>query len=340
MKKVAKIVLLAILAMILLFLVLALLVPNEFQVEESIIINVPKSKTLNYMADFNNYHEWNPWQDRDAEIKVIIAGSSGEVGSTYRWSGNKDAGKGIMEIRSITNNQVDIDLRFIEPWETESFTQYRFEVTEGGTRVYWSMKGSMPYPMNIMNLFSVMDNAIAKEYRKGLEAVKDILENRHHLQVGVFKIEQIAMPLTNFFGIKGNIPFDAMHIFFSESYEKIFAHLTAANAEILGPPTSLYFVWNEEDLRTELAAVVAVPAHFSIKEMGEFENWELGGNALKIAYYGNYDQLEKAHGALHEQLENMNLMPKSPAIEEYAIGPPNESDTSKWLTNIYYLIEQ
>ncbi|HRO41850.1 MAG TPA: hypothetical protein PL009_03395 [Flavipsychrobacter sp.] len=53
---------------------------------------------------------------------------------------------------------------------------------------------------------------------------------------------------------------------------------------------------------------------------------------------GSYDGMMQAHGAMGKHIATKNVQPKL-VIEEYITGPGDEKDPSKWVTNIYYLID-
>ena len=45
------------------------------------------------------------------------------------------------------------------------------------TRVTWSMKSSMPYPMNIIKVFGVMQRNMDRDFAKGLNKLKALCES-------------------------------------------------------------------------------------------------------------------------------------------------------------------
>lgn len=63
-------------------------------------------------------------------------------------------------------------MTFIKPFESVSPTSYKFSEKNGETTVTWSMKGSMDYPWNIFMLMMDMEEAIGKDFKKGLENLK------------------------------------------------------------------------------------------------------------------------------------------------------------------------
>lgn len=339
MKKLLKILGVGILGIIMLILVVPLFVSKGYTVEESIVINAPKSMVYDYISDFNNFHEWSPWQDRDPEMITTISGDGKSVGSKYEWEGNKEAGKGSMEIVNMDEDRVDIDLIFAEPFESESFTQYRFEETESGTKLIWYMEGEMPYPMNILNLFSVMKKAIGADYREGLETAKSNLEGRFSLGGSNLNVEEIHFPVITFLGVKKRVPFSEMENFFTSTYDQIYTTLEGSGVEESGIPSALYFIWDEVNMEAEIGVTVAFEGEAPSLADNELTKWEFSGPAFRIVHEGNYDQLDRVHGALHDHLEGLGKSLQSPAIEKYISGPADDSNADNWVTHVYYLLE-
>jgi effector-binding domain-containing protein len=62
---------------------------------------------------------------------------------------------------------------------------------------------------------------------------------------------------------------------------------------------------------------------------------------LKIAYYGAYDGSMNmpAHEAIDAYIKEKGLTHYGNVIEEYVTDPMAEKDTTKWLTNIYYMVK-
>jgi effector-binding domain-containing protein len=83
---------------------------------------------------------------------------------------------------------------------------------------------------------------------------------------------------------------------------------------------------------------VPVPRRFDAE--GDREIIEIPrSKALLVTYRGPYGGSAEAHQAIDAYLEKYGLTQVAPAIEEYVVGPTDETDSSKWLTRIYYLFE-
>lgn len=106
---------------------------------------------------------------------------------------------------------------------------------------------------------------------------------------------------------------------------------------MLSAPSAIYFTFDEKAMQTECAAV------FSIKDNNKkMEDWERfqvpASKVLLIEYYGAYDKSANAHYAMDAYMKGKGLT-QSFVIEEYVTDPMMEKDTSKWLTNIFYVIK-
>ncbi|TDH21261.1 polyketide cyclase [Segetibacter sp. 3557_3] len=158
-------------------LVIALFVKKEYTVERELTINKPTEPVFEYIRHIKNQDHYSKWVMTDQAMNKQFKGTDGTVGFVYAWdSENKNAGKGEQEIKSITyGKQVDMEIRFIKPFEGIATTYMRTEpVTENQTKVKWAMKGQNNYPMNFMNLF--IDGMLGKDMETSLATLKGILE--------------------------------------------------------------------------------------------------------------------------------------------------------------------
>lgn len=177
--RLAKKILLGLAGLIVLLLIIAAFVPRSYTVEREVLINKPKQQVFDYVKTLRNQTNWTTWSKMDPTMKMEFTGADGEVGSTYRWIGDKDnVGEGTQEIKSIRDGErVDIQLHFIKPFDSTAPVWLNTEaVSENQTRVKWGMTGTMPYPMNLMRVIMNIDKMIGDEYQKSLLTLKGILE--------------------------------------------------------------------------------------------------------------------------------------------------------------------
>ncbi len=172
MNKVIKIIGIVTGVFLILLFVVPLFVKKEYEVTREMTVQAEKETVMDFMRNFKNFKLWSPWAELDPNMKEEITGNDGEVGAKYYWKGNDDVGEGSMVIESISDNEIVINLTFIEPFSSESPTVYSFEEFEYGTTITWHMKGEIGYPWNGILLFMDMEKAIGEDLTKGLQNLR------------------------------------------------------------------------------------------------------------------------------------------------------------------------
>jgi hypothetical protein len=174
--KILKIVLGIIAALLIIFFVGGLFLPKTYSVNRSTVINAPDSVIYTNIADFNEFYKWNPWAKMEPTAKTSVTGPIGQPEHLYAWEGEK-TGSGQMKIKSVTlNKMVDIELRFIKPFESLADTRFDIVKEGEGNKVTWTMSGENVGTMNKwMGL--MMDGMIGKDFEDGLKYLKEKSES-------------------------------------------------------------------------------------------------------------------------------------------------------------------
>jgi effector-binding domain-containing protein len=151
-----------------------------------------------------------------------------------------------------------------------------------------------------------------------------------------FEVRQVEWPGRTFLIRRDKVNFGELSQFFSKSYAKLYHALHRERAGSSGPPCAIYFSVDEKGQETDLAAAVPVPA--IVRELGGFETLTIPkAKAILLSYFGPYEGLTAAYGALDSYLEEHGMV-KTWTIEEYLSDPELEKDPRKWKTNIYYVL--
>jgi carbon monoxide dehydrogenase subunit G len=173
LKKIA----LAVLAIIVVILGLAAMKPDTFSVKRTISIKAPPEKVAALITDFHQWGSWSPWEHLDPAMKRTFTGPASGKGAIYEWEGNKEVGKGRMEIMDAsTPAKTVIKLDFLQPFESHNTTEFTLVPQGDMTNVSWDMTGPMPFISKIMSVFASMDSMIGKDFEKGLSNMKSVAE--------------------------------------------------------------------------------------------------------------------------------------------------------------------
>ncbi|MBD3288071.1 hypothetical protein GF337_04650 [candidate division KSB1 bacterium] len=336
--KALKIIGIIVLVIVVLIIVLGLVAPKKYDVERTVVIDAPKVVVFNQVKYWRNWQKWSPWAERDTTMKVTVEGKDGTEGSIYRWEGDPDlTGKGEMTNTGIKSlEEVTYHLHFMEPWESESDGYVRLSDVEGGTKVAWGFYGKTPFPWNIMMLFMSMDEMMAPDFDRGLKLLKEISEKEAE-KISQYDVTPVNFQETTYAAVREEIGFQEMQSFYERAFGTIQQVFQQKGKRMTGAPVGLYFIWDEQNDSTDMAAAFPIRGSLESEKLSVIEVPESKG--FKVNHYGSYEGLEHAHKALDYHIQENWLTLKAPVIEEYITDPMQEPDTTKWQTRIYYLVE-
>lgn len=173
---------LEILAILVVLLVAALLVfastrPDTLRVQRAANINAPPEKIFALINDLHGWDAWSPYEKRDPAMKRTYSGSAQGKGAVYAWDGNREVGKGRIEImESSPPSRVTMNLDMIEPIEAHNIVEFTLEPAGGSTKVTWVMRGALSYLSKVMGLFINMDRMVGQDFEAGLSGLKAAVE--------------------------------------------------------------------------------------------------------------------------------------------------------------------
>ena len=78
-------------------------------------------------------------------MKRTFSGAASGVGAVYEWEGNKNIGKGRMEIAEASPpSKVTFKLDFIKPFEAHNIAEFTLDANGDATDVTWAIYGPSP----------------------------------------------------------------------------------------------------------------------------------------------------------------------------------------------------
>jgi hypothetical protein len=172
-----KKIVISVLVLIVAVLIFAATRPDTFRVERSANIKAPPERIFGILNDFQKWGSWSPWEKKDPAMKRTFGAVTSGKGAQYAWEGNKDVGKGSMEIAESTpSSTVTIKLDFIEPFEGHNTVGFTLEPKGDLTNVTWTIQGPMPFISKVISIFCSMDSMIGKDFEAGLANLKAVAE--------------------------------------------------------------------------------------------------------------------------------------------------------------------
>jgi effector-binding domain-containing protein len=188
-------------------------------------------------------------------------------------------------------------------------------------------------------LFMNMDKMMGPDFEKGLAKLKTAMESMPDQSASNatnYEVKEMEWPETNYIGSKKEtVKLQDIPAYLGKHLPAIFAELGKNKIQPEAPPSGLYWNYNESAGTLDMAAAIKAAKGSKVKG---FETYSIpAGKVLQVVYFGAYDKMQPAHDAILNYMKEKNLK-HSLAIEEYVTDPGVEKDTTKWMSNIYYVI--
>ena len=153
--------------------------PDTFQVQRATTIKAPPEVIFPLINDYRNWATWSPYEKKDPAMKKTYSGAPRGKGAVYEWEGNKNVGKGRMEIvDAVPPFKVTIKLDFSEPFEAHNSVEFTLTRQGDSTRVAWEMQGPASYVSKVMQVFVDMDRMVGADFEAGLARLRTLAETR------------------------------------------------------------------------------------------------------------------------------------------------------------------
>jgi uncharacterized protein YndB with AHSA1/START domain len=173
-----KKILIALAAILLIFVVVVALQPSEFRVERTTTIKAPAADVFAQVNDFHKWEAWSPWAKLDPEAKITFEGPEAGQGTVMNWAGNDKVGEGKMTLaESRPNDLIKIKTDFVKPFEGTIASEFAFKQEGDQTAVTWSMGGHHNFIEKAMCLVMNGTKMVGDDMEKGLTQLKSLVES-------------------------------------------------------------------------------------------------------------------------------------------------------------------
>ena len=336
MKKLLRFLVILISIVIAGILVLGLVEPKSVVVLRSTMIKAPKEAVFEQIQYFKNWTNWDPWYKMNPTMKITFAGTDGQPGSSFHWAGGdeKKTGEGTMSNLATTGTNMDYQIDILKPYKVSNKGYINAKDSAGMTKVIWTCNAEMSFPWNAAFAVMNMDKMLGPDFDSGLANMKQYLESRNMAATTGIDVKEVDFPEHTYEGIRKAIPWTEIEKLCGDSWETLGKGM---QSKINGPATGLYFTWDTATKSTDMAA--AFPAYDTTKPLPGSTFIHVGAaKAYMAVYKGGYSNMMPAHMAIMKQMDAKGLK-HSLVVEEYKVGRHQEPDSTKWVTNIYYLVQ-
>lgn len=303
-----------------------------FNVSKSIEIEKNIEDVFKTITDFNTWSSWSPWLCQEPDCPVEISGAPSEIGHAQKWKG-QIIGEGQMSLYNLNSNtSIHYNIEFLKPWKSKSQVDFFLEPVDGGTRVRWDMKGSLPIFLFFMK--KMMRALIGMDYKRGLMMLKDLMESGavHSSTTVDGKVDRNNF---HYVGIKRSCSIEEMPSLMQGDFTSLHVKL---EEDKLDTPVGVATLYHEYDFvnghceYTSAYLYDSVPNKIADLLVDSIEKHE----GFKVTHRGNYKHLGNAWTTLVSHQRAMKYKPKKalPMYELY-VNDPRETEEKDLITEIY-----
>ncbi|MBP9151059.1 MAG: GyrI-like domain-containing protein [Flavobacteriales bacterium] len=329
--KVLKIIGIAALILLGIYVIVAAVAPSSLVVEKSISVNAPVATVFNEVNCFDKWPAWSAWDAMDSTMANEYSENPCGMDAWNSWVGeNSGVGKQvILEVK--LNEYIKTSLVFGDDPAVQT-AEWFFEEVDGVTKVTWNFVGSevsfFKRPGNLIG-----EHFISSAYIASLAALKEVAEAAPVVEESAYEIKEVELEEVKYLLVSGDVKPADIEAFYGEKFALIMGYITDEKVDVAGHPSGLFYSWT--DTLAKMSAAIPVASDVAGTNDIEFRI-VAAARGLQIDYYGAYNQSEAAHYAIDDYLVANGLELAGAVREVYVTDPMSEPDTSKWLTQIIY----
>ena len=146
--------------------------PDTFRVQRAISIKAPPERIFALINDLHQFNSWNPYNKKDPAMRGAYRGPASGPGAGFDFQGNKEVGKGSIQIVDSAPRKITMKLDMLEPFEGHNTIEFSLAPQGDSTEVTWAMHGPSPFIAKLVGVFMNMDRMIGHDFEAGLADLK------------------------------------------------------------------------------------------------------------------------------------------------------------------------
>jgi effector-binding domain-containing protein len=316
-----------------------LFLPTEMHIEESIVIDTPTNVPYCQVANLRNMAQWDSWSKLDTAMTMEYSGPIAGLGAKRTWKSNdQKVGSGSMTIVKDEPFSLIEVVDFNGQGKASSYFKFNSKA-QGSTEVLWGFSSDIDIPILGGYLAILMEPAIKKEYKKGLEQLKKVSEamgNKTDLANSNISIEDVKAQTIICIAHSTTKDDPNLSQKYAKSYSQLMSNIQVNDMEMAGQPLTITTKW--EDNTFEYENCIPVQNVKGELAASVFSTKTYSGTAVKIEHIGSYDNLNKTYDDITAYIQQMNFEIIGAPWEIYVSDPSNTVE-DKLITDVYFPVK-
>ena len=172
--RIVKRVVLALIAIVVVLVAVAFVLPSHYSVARSIEIDAPASKIYPLVVNTRAWKQWSVWNQRDPNMQIVYAGPESGAGAQWKWH-SQGEGDGEMTLTSAEpDRRIGYTLFFPDFNSTATGTMTFDAISPNTTRVTWKNEGELGNNPMMRWMGLAMDRMVGNDFAAGLANLKKL----------------------------------------------------------------------------------------------------------------------------------------------------------------------
>lgn len=312
---------------------------GKFTVERSLIINSPKAAVYNYVNDVKNWKDWNSLAVEDSLMQIDYSQNTIGTRSSLSWDGKEGNGD-LQTVYVKENDSISQKMNFNG---NAAAVSIHFKDTIGGTKVSWKAKGEMGFMFKVLTSFN---GGAKKIFEQIFEKSLAILDKKLDYEINTYTVKVdglVNKTETHYLAQTFTCEFSKVSKNSAIVFNKINAFCNNNNVTISGKPFIIYHTYDTAKELTKLSICIPIKDPIFISEGSDITSKTLQAfQAVKTTLKGDHSHSKKALDKATQYLREKHLVsdPAFSHLEIYTLGKNQINNPSRWITEIYYPLQQ
>lgn len=354
-------ILIGVVAVVVLLVVVAYLLPREAGFERTTVIAAPPEKVFAVLDGFSEFNNWSPWVEMDPAAIYTFSGPPRGAGARMTWQGEVTVSGAMAVAAAEPPSRVDILLEFDGQGTAQSWFTLTPEGT--GTRVVWGFSTDTGWNPVERYMGLMLDGFVGDVYAQGLANLKAYVESKPDAAhaatdaavgepaaepapgpgetLSVTLVEVAARPIVYMQESAPATDSQMIGASLAGAYATLVLFLDSIGVASDAPPLAITRDFDPEgDWRFDAALVLPAPLPEGTALPEDVLTGQTpAGRAVVAEHKGWYDTTETSYEAISAYMAANGLREGALSWEEY-VSDPEVTPRDEVITRIYYLVAE
>lgn len=311
---------------------------NEFDIQQTYFINVPKTQVYNYLNDCRNWQTYSAWKQADPSQVFSFPGNTIGVSGYCAWEGSSESGK-LLITQSKENTAIEQKLAINGKAAHCSWT---LQDSLKGTQVTWHYQGSVSFGTKVAYaLQGGVVQTISAAMQQTLANLNKTI--RHELTTYSIKLQGVTKKKGCFYlreSINCKTAFVQKNI--RILVPRMLRFFQKNKLHATGSPFVIYHAYDYPKGYCKISVCLPITDSIFTSPGSQITSGVLEPfTCYKTSLHGDYLHLQEARKKTRSYFEKNHISENIalPLVEEYSQSSTQIANPSKWVTNLYFPIK-